>query len=165
MVYAAAAARPGIPRSVLTAVRLMYAGAAVTLVNVVVALTAINQVKTAFEAQHPLAQNAAPGSCVAGGRRGDHQRRGRHLALAQAGLGQPEGTALGAVQWARSCSGWTPSGCWERSAGLAIPAVKTFGVLIWLIGLIAVDRVAAAIEDLLHHSRRCAAPRRVGRGW
>ena len=160
-----AAARPGIPRSVLTAVRLMYAGAAVTLVNVVVALTAINQVKTAFEAQHPLAQNAAQGAA----------------SLAAAGV--IISGAVGIWLWLKLASASRRGRRWARSVGTilfgldtigllgtlgraGIPAVKTFGVLIWLIGLIAVISLwRRQSSAYFHHSRRCAAPRRVGRGW
>jgi len=132
-----APARPRIPRSVLTAVRLMYAGAAVSLVNVIVNLTAINQIKTAFETQHPLAQNAAQGVAA--------------LAAAAVVITGAVGIGL----WLKLASASRKGRSWARTAGTilfgldtigllgtlgrtGIPVAKTFGVLIWLIGLIAV---------------------------
>jgi Protein kinase domain len=132
-----ASARPRIPRSVLTAVRLMYAGAAVSLVNVIVNLTAINQIKTAFETQHPLAQNAAEGVAAV-------------AAAAVIITG-----AVGIGLWLKLASASRNGRSWARTAGTilfgldtigllgtlgrtGIPVAKTFGVLIWLIGLIAV---------------------------
>jgi tRNA A-37 threonylcarbamoyl transferase component Bud32 len=129
--------RPRIPGSVLTAVRLMYAGAAVSLVNVVVSLAAINQIKTAFEAQHPLADNAAQGVA----------------ALAAAAVIISGVVAIGV--WLTLASASRRGRSWPRTAGTilfaldtlfllgtlgraGIPATKTFGVLTWLIGLIAV---------------------------
>lgn len=132
-----ASARPRIPRSVLTAVRLMYAGAAVSLVNVIVNLTAINQIKTAFETQHPLAQNAAQGVA----------------ALAAAAVVISGAVSIGL--WLKLASASRKGRSWARTAGTilfgldtigslgtlgrtGIPVAKTFGVLIWLIGFIAV---------------------------
>jgi len=132
-----ASARPRIPGSVLTAVRLMYAGAAVSLVNVVVSLAAINQIKTAFEAQHPLAENAAQGVAV----------------LAAAVVIISGVVAIGV--WLKLASASRRGRSWARTAGTilfgldtlavlgtlgraGIPATKTFGVLTWLIGLITV---------------------------
>jgi Protein kinase domain len=132
-----AATRPRMPGSVLTAVRLMYAGAAVSLVNVVVSLAAINQIKMSFEAQHPLAQNAAQG-----------------VATAAAAVV----IIIGAVAigvWLKLASASRKGRSWARTAatilfGLdtlallgtigraGIPATKTFDALTWLIGLIAV---------------------------
>jgi Protein kinase domain len=130
-------ARPGPPRPVLTAVRLMYAGAAVSLVNVIVNLTAINQIKIAFEAQHPLAQGAAQGVAA--------------LAAAAVIISGAVGIGL----WLKLASASRKGRSWARPAGTilfgldtvglldtlgrpGIPAAKTFGVLIWLLGLIAV---------------------------
>jgi hypothetical protein len=132
-----ASARPRIPRSVLTAVRLMYTGAAVSLVNVIVNLTAINQIKTAFETQHPLAQNAAQGVAA--------------LAAAAVVISGAVGIGL----WLKLASASRKGRSWARTAGTilfgldtigllgtlgrtGIPVAKTFGVLIWLIGFIAV---------------------------
>ncbi|MGC1283743.1 MAG: hypothetical protein WA895_12485, partial [Streptosporangiaceae bacterium] len=132
-----ASARPRIPGSVLTAVRLMYAGAAVSLVNVIVNLTAINQIKTAFETQHPLAQNAAQGVAA--------------LAAAAVVITGAVGIGL----WLKLASASRKGRSWARTAGTilfgldtigllgtlgrtGIPVAKTFGVLIWLIGFIAV---------------------------
>jgi Protein kinase domain len=132
-----AAARPRIPGSVLTAVSLMYAGAAVSLVNVVVSLAAINQIKTAFEARHPLAENAAQGAA----------------ALAAAVVITSGVIAIGV--WLKLASASRRGRSWARTAGTilfgldtlvtlgtlgraGIPATKTFGVLTWLIGLITV---------------------------
>jgi hypothetical protein len=132
-----AATRPRIPGSVLTAVRLMYAGAAVSLVNVIVSLAAISQIKTSFEAQHPLAQNAAQG-----------------VATAAAAVV----IIIGAVAigvWLKLASASRKGRSWARTAGTilfaldtlallgtlgraGIPATKTFGALTWLIGLLAV---------------------------
>jgi Protein kinase domain len=131
-----AAARPGIPGPVLTAVRLMYAGAAVSLVNVIVSLAGINQIKTVFEAQHPLAQSAAQGVAT--------------LAAAAVIIGGA--VAIGV--WLTLASASRKGRSWARTAGTIlfgldtiwllgtlgkadIPMVKTFGVLIWLIGLMA----------------------------
>ncbi len=133
----AAMARPGPPRPVLTAVRLMYAGAAVSLVNVIVNLTAISQIKIAFEAQQPLAQDAAQGAAA--------------LAAAAVIISGAVGIGL----WLKLASASRKGRSWARTAGTilfeldtigllgtlgrpGIPAAKTFGVLIWLIGLIAV---------------------------
>jgi hypothetical protein len=132
-----ASARARIPGSVLTAVRLMYAGAAVSLVNVIVNLTAINQIKTAFETQHPLAQNAAQGVAA--------------LAAAAVVITGAVGIGL----WLKLASASRKGRSWARTAGTilfgldtigllgtlgrtGIPVAKTFGVLIWLIGFIAV---------------------------
>jgi len=132
-----AATRSGIPGSVLTAVRLMYAGAAVSLVNVVVSLAAISQIKTSFEVQHPFAQNAAQG-----------------VATAAAAVV----IVIGAVAigvWLKLASASRKGRSWARTAGTilfvldtlallgtlgraGIPATKTFGALTWLIGLLAV---------------------------
>jgi hypothetical protein len=130
-------ARPRAPGPVLTAVRLMYAGAVVSLLNVIVNLTAINQIKTAFEAQHPLAQSAAQG-----------------VAALAAGVVIISG-AVGIGLWLKLASASRKGRSWARTAGTilfgldtiallgtlgrpGIPAAKTFGALIWLIGLIAV---------------------------
>jgi hypothetical protein len=132
-----AATRLRIPGSVLTAVRLMYAGAAVSLVNVVVSLAAISQIKTAFEAQHPLAQNAAQGVAT----------------LVAAVVIISGAVATGA--WLKLASASRKGRGWARTAGTVlfgldtlavlgtlgragIPATKMFGALTWLIGLIAV---------------------------
>ena len=132
-----ASARPRIPGAVLTAVRLMYTGAAVSLVNVIVNLTAINQIKTAFETQHPLAQNAAQGVAA--------------LAAAAVVISGAVGIGL----WLKLASASRKGRSWARTAGTilfgldtigllgtlgrtGIPVAKTFGVLIWLIGFIAV---------------------------
>ena len=131
------AARPGIPASVRTAVRMMYAGATVSLVSVIVSLAAINQIKTAFEARHPLAQDAAQGAAS--------------LAAAAVIISGAVGIGL----WLKLASASRKGRSWARTAGTilfgldtlgllgtlgraGIPAVKTFGVLIWLIGLMAV---------------------------
>jgi hypothetical protein len=133
----AAAVRRGVPGSVLTAVRLMYAGAAVNLVNVIVSLAAINLIKTAFEAQHPLAQDSAQGAAT----------------LSAAGV--IISGAVGIWLWLGLASATRKGRRWPRTAGTillgldtigllatfgrpGIPAVKVFGVLIWLIGLTAV---------------------------
>jgi Protein kinase domain len=133
----AAATRPRIPGSVLTAVRLMYAGAAVSLISVVVSLSAISQIKTSFEAQHPLAQNAAQGVA----------------ALAAAGVIISGAVAIGV--WLILASASRNGRSWARTAGTilfgldtlallgtlgraGIPATKALGALTWLIGLIAV---------------------------
>ncbi len=132
-----ASARPRIPGSVLTAVRLMYAGAAVSLVNVIVNLTAVSQIKIAFETQHPLAQNAAQGVAA--------------LAAAAVVITGAVGIGL----WLKLASASRKGRNWARTAGTilfgldtigllgtlgrtGIPVAKTFGVLIWLIGFIAV---------------------------
>jgi hypothetical protein len=132
-----AAARRGMPGSVLTAVRLMYAGAVVNLINVVVSLAAINLIKAAFEAQHPLAQDSAQGAA----------------SLAAAGV--IISGAVGIWLWLGLASATRKGRRWPRTVGTilfgldtigllatlgraGIPTVKTFGVLIWLIGLIAV---------------------------
>lgn len=121
----------------LTAVRLMYAGAAVSLVNTVVSLAVINQIKTAVEAQHPLAQSAAQGVAA--------------LAAAVVIISGAVGIGL----WLKLASATRRGRSWARTAGtvlfgldtiwllgtlgrIGIPVVKTFGVLVWLIGLIAV---------------------------
>lgn len=115
----------------------MYAGAAVSLVNVVVSLAAINQIKTAFEAQHPLASESAQGA----------------VTLAAAGV--IISGAIGIGLWLRLASATRKGRRWARTVGTilfgldtigllgtlgraGIPSVKTFGVLIWLIGLITV---------------------------
>jgi hypothetical protein len=51
--------RRPIPPSVLTAVRLMYTGAAFTLVNAILDLAIIRQVKAAFLVRHPFAEHTA----------------------------------------------------------------------------------------------------------
>ena len=150
----AATARPGIPGPVRTAVRLMYAGAAVSLVNVVVSLAGINQIKTAFEAQHPLAQNAAQGVAA--------------LAAAAVIISG----AVGIGVWLTLASASRKGRSWARTAGTilfgldtigllgtlgraGIPAVKTFGVLTWLIGLVAVISLwRRQSSGYFHDSRR-----------
>jgi Protein kinase domain len=126
-----------VPGSVLTAVRLMYAGAAVSLVNVVVSLAAISQIKTSFEVQHPFAQNAAQGVAT----------------LAAAAVIISGAVAVGV--WLKLASASRKGRSWARTAGTilfaldtltllgtlgraGIPATKTFGALTWLIGLLAV---------------------------
>jgi hypothetical protein len=118
-------------------VRLMYAGAAVSLVNVIANLTAISQIKIALEAQHPLAQDAAQGAAA--------------LAAAAVIISGAVGIGL----WLKLASASRKGRSWARTAGTilfgldtigllgtlgrpGIPAAKTFGVLIWLIGLMAV---------------------------
>jgi Protein kinase domain len=149
-----ATARPGIPGPVLTAVRLMYAGAAVSLVNVVVGLAGINQIKTVFEAQHPLAQSAAQGAAT--------------LAAAVVIISG----AVGIGVWLKLASASQKGRSWARTAGTilfgldtigllgtlgraGIPVVKTFGVLIWLIGLMAVISLwRRQSSGYFHDSRR-----------
>ena len=125
------------PGSVLTAVRLMYAGAAVNLINVIVSLAAINLTKADFEAQHPLAQDSAQGAA----------------SLTAAGV--IISGAVGIWLWLGLASATRKGRRWPRTVGTilfgldtvgllatlgraGIPAVKTFSVLIWLIGLTAV---------------------------
>ena len=148
------ATRPRIPGSVLTAVRLMYAGAAVSLVGVVVSLAVINQIKTTFETQHPLAQNAAQG-----------------VATAAAAVV----IIIGAVAigvWLTLASASRKGRSWARTAGTivfgldtlallgtlgraGIPATKTFGALTWLIGLLAVISLwRRQSSDYFDYSRR-----------
>jgi len=132
-----APARRGMPGSVLTAVRLMYAGAAVNLINVIVSLAAINLTKADFEAQHPLAQDSAQGAA----------------SLTAAGV--IISGAVGIWLWLGLASATRKGRRWPRTVGTilfgldtvgllatlgraGIPAVKTFSVLIWLIGLTAV---------------------------
>jgi hypothetical protein len=115
----------------------MYAGAAVSLVNVVVSLAAINLIKTAFEAQHPLARDSAQGVAT----------------LAAAGV--IISGVVGIGLWLGLASASRKGRCWARMVGTilfgldtigllgtlgraGIPTVKAFGVLIWLIGLITV---------------------------
>jgi hypothetical protein len=149
-----ATARPGIPGPVLTAVRLMYAGAAISLVNVVVSLAGINQIKTVFEAQHPLAQSAAQGAAT--------------LAAAVVIISG----AVGIGVWLKLASASRKGRSWARTAGTilfgldtigllgtlgraGIPVVKTFGVLIWLIGLMAVISLwRRQSSGYFHDSRR-----------
>jgi hypothetical protein len=132
-----AAVRRGMPASVLTAVRLMYAGAAVSLINVLVSLAAINLIKTAFEAQNPLTQDPTQG------------------AASLAATGVIISGAVGIWLWLGLASATRKGRRWPRTVGTillgldtigllgtlgraGIPAVKTFNVLIWLIGLMAV---------------------------
>jgi len=149
-----AAARPGIPGPVRTAIRLMYAGAAVSLVNVIVSLAVINLIKTAFEAQHPLAQGSA------------------QVAATLAAAGVIISGALGIWLWLGLASATRKGRSWPRTAGTillgldtigllttlgraGIPTVKVFGVLIWLIGLIAVISLwRRQSSDHFNYSRR-----------
>jgi hypothetical protein len=135
--------RPGpasgpIPRSVLTAVRLMRAGAAVSLLNMVIELAIIGQVKTAFLIRHPVVGANAVRSAAA---------------IASTGV-----IASGAVSialWLWLASATRRGRGWARTVGTVffgigtvallltlhrpgIEAVKGIGVVTWLIGLAAV---------------------------
>jgi Protein kinase domain len=149
-----APASPGIPGPVRTAIRLMYAGAAVSLVNVIVSLAAINLIKTAFEAQHPLAQDSA------------------QVAATLAAAGVIISGLVGIWIWLGLASATRKGRSWPRTAGTIllgldtigllttlgranIPTVKVFGVLIWLIGLMAVISLwRRQSSDYFDHSRR-----------
>ncbi|HEX8007676.1 MAG TPA: hypothetical protein VF482_14760, partial [Trebonia sp.] len=138
--YRAQAARPWgpVPGSVRTAVWLMRAGAAVSLVNVIVELAIIGQLKTAFMAQHPL---AAPKTVSS--------------AAGLAALAVIVGGAIGITLWLWLASAVRRGRGWARTVGTVffgidtlgllatlgrpgIGAIKGIGVVIWLIGLAAV---------------------------
>jgi hypothetical protein len=123
---------------VRTAVWLMRAGAAASLVNVIVELAIIGQIKTAFVARHPL---AAPDtvSPTAG----------------LAALGVIVGGAVGITLWLWLASAARRGRGWARTVGTVffgidtlgllvtlvrpgLGAIKGIGVVIWLIGLAAV---------------------------
>jgi hypothetical protein len=149
-----APAPPAIPGPVRTAIRLMYAGAAVSLVNVIVSLAAINLIKTAFEAQHPLAQHSA------------------QVVATLAAAGVIISGLVGIWIWLGLASATRKGRSWPRTAGTIllgldtigllttlgranIPTVKVFGVLIWLIGLMAVISLwRRQSSDYFDHSRR-----------
>jgi hypothetical protein len=149
-----APAPPGIPGQVRTAIRLMYAGAAVSVVNVIVSLAVINLIKTAFEAQHPLAQGSAK------------------MAAALAATWVIISGLIGIWIWLGLASATRKGRSWPRTAGTillgldtigllttlgraGIPTVKVFGVLTWLIGLMAVISLwRRQSSDYFNHSRR-----------
>jgi serine/threonine protein kinase len=135
--YPGQARRP-VPGPVRTAVWLMRAGAVGSLVNTIVELAIIGQIKTAFLAQHPLAA-ANTVQSVAG----------------LTALGVIVGGAIGITLWLWLASAARRGRGWARTVGTVffgidtlgllitlsrpgIGAAKGIGVAIWLIGLAAV---------------------------
>jgi hypothetical protein len=137
------AGAPAIPGSVRTAVRLMYAGAAVSMLGTLVNLAIIGQLKAAFLAHHPL--TAHPLATV-------------RVVQSVAGLLTVGVIISGAVSvslWLWLASAARRGRGWVRTAGTVlfgigtlgllgtlgrrgIPVAKEIGVVAWLIGLAAV---------------------------
>ena len=132
------AARPRIPSSVLTAVRLMYTGAGLSVLSTILNLAVISQVKAAFLTTHPL---FAPRTVqtVAG--------------IAAAGVIVGGIVTISLWLWMASAS--KDGRGWARTTGTVLFGIDTLGVLatigrpgipvtkavsvaIWLIGLAAV---------------------------
>jgi hypothetical protein len=130
--------RPPVPSQVANAVKVMYVGAATSIIGIIIDILTVNATKTAIE------------------------RRSRHLTTSQLNASQHAliagfivGGLIGAVAWiivARNCQGGKN---WARITGtvlfavvtidtivgLTAPlagAVKIWGVVVWLVGLAAV---------------------------
>jgi hypothetical protein len=138
----------------LAAARLMYAGAAATLLNTIVALAVIGQLKTSVIARYPLLSDGAV----------------RVVAIGAVAAVVVEGVASIAV-WLWLASAARRGRRWVRTAGSVLfgadtlvllgiarnpglAATKGIGVMIWLIGLLAVIALWRGHGRLLEHGRR-----------
>jgi hypothetical protein len=130
--------RPPAPQSVLRAVQAMYAGAAVSLIGIVIGLTTLSSAKSQIESQHPGWTTAQVNSSM-------------HLAVGSlivSGL-------IGAALWlwmARTCKAGKG---WARIvssvlfaietvnviAGAAVPGgnvTRIYAIVVWLVGAVAI---------------------------
>jgi hypothetical protein len=130
--------RPPVPSQVANAVKVMYVGAATSIIGIIIDILTVNATKTAIE------------------------RRSHHLTTSQLNASQHAliagfivGGLIGAAAWiivARNCQGGKN---WARITGTVLfavvtidtivgltaplaSAVKIWGVVIWLVGLAAV---------------------------
>ena len=136
--YTPAPQRPWRPTAVVTAAWLMYAGAAVSLLAMLIDIAVIGQVKTDYLRHHPFANQANLNATAAGG-------------------------VIATIIGSLICIGlwlWLAAACkrghgWARIVGTVlfgintlayiatlarpgIPAIKSVDLLIWLIGLVTV---------------------------
>jgi hypothetical protein len=132
------ASRPSAPKSVLNAVKFMYAGAASSLIGIVIDLATLNGTKRAIEKKNPALTVSQVNSR-------------EHVLL----IGFIVAGLIGVALWlwlARSCLGGKN---WARITGTVLFAISTldllvgfglsaagvvhiYGLLVWLIGLGAV---------------------------
>jgi hypothetical protein len=128
------------PTSVVTAVWLMYGGAALTGLGMIIDLVVIGQLKNTYLKNHPFLDQAG---------------LNRINALAGAGdLGVIIGCVIGIGLWIMLAGAATRGHGWTRTVGTVlfgldtlvflatigrpgIPAIKTIHLLIWLVGLLA----------------------------
>jgi serine/threonine protein kinase len=133
--YTPAPRRPRPPTSVLAAGWLMYAGAALSLIHILVLLAIIGGVKSAFIKKHPLVS--------------------AHTAQSLAGVASLEVLVVGAIVialWLWLAAASKAGHGWVRTVGtvlfgvatfcelavLHIPGISGVGAVIWLIGLVTV---------------------------
>jgi hypothetical protein len=139
--YTPAARRPWRPTSVVTAVWLMYGGAALTALGMIIDLIVISQLRVAYLRNHPFLDQAGTD---------------RINTIAGAGdLGVIIGFVIGISLWIALAAAAGSGHGWTRTAGTVlfgidtlvfiatagrpgIPAIKTIHSLIWLAGLLAV---------------------------
>ncbi len=133
--------RPSAPQSVLRAVQLMYVGAAVSLIGIIVDLTTLSSTKSRIESQHHNytvtqvnnAEHVAIGVFIVGGLLG----AALWLWMAQANKGGKSwarivATVLFAIDTLSAAAG---------AGARAVPggaATRIYGLVVWLVGLGAV---------------------------
>ncbi len=130
--------RPPAPAAVLTAVKVMYAGAAASLLGIVVDTLTVNATKTAIQKRSPHLSasqlNSSQHVLVAGFIAGGVIAAVVWIVLARACLqGRNWGRITGTVLFALSCV--------DTLVGLTAPialAVKLWGALVWLLALTAI---------------------------
>ena len=130
--------RPPAPASVLTAVKVMYAGAAASILGIVVDILTVGATKTAIARRSPHLSasqiNSSQHVLVAGFIAGGVIAAVVWIVLARACLhGRNWGRITGTVLFALSCV--------DTLVGLTAPlavAVRLWGALVWLIALTAI---------------------------
>jgi hypothetical protein len=130
--------RPPIPSTVVNAVRAMYAGMAASLIGIVISLLTLSSIKTEILQRSPNLTASQVNSA-------EHVLIGAFIA----------GGLIGAALWLWMAQSCKAGKAWarvvstvlfgidtlEQVAGAATPAgggTRIFGVLVWLIGLVAV---------------------------
>jgi eukaryotic-like serine/threonine-protein kinase len=136
--YTPAPARPWRPTSVVTAAWLMYAGAAASLLGMLIDVSVIGQIKTDYLNHHPLVNPASVNATAAGGVVvtivGSLICIGLWLWLAAAcKRGHGWARIVGTVLFGINTLGYIVT-----LARPGIPAIKSVHLLIWLIGLVTV---------------------------
>jgi hypothetical protein len=130
--------RPSAPQSVLRAVKVMYAGAAVSLIGIVVGLTTLSSTKSQIKSQHPGWTTAQVNSSM-------HVVIG---SLIVSGL-------IGAALWLWMAQACKAGKSWARVvstvlfaidtvdviAGAAVPGgsvTRIYAIIVWVIGTVAI---------------------------
>ena len=131
--------RPAPPRPVRTAVLLMYAGAALSAVSLIVTVLSFHAIERVIRnasstlTAQQVHNDAIVAVTIAVGGEPD-----RHRPVAADGLGEQERAELGPDRRHRPVRPEHPRSCCSASSGRAVSISLAFSVLVWLIGLGAI---------------------------